>query len=216
MSKNIIKSYPFVSFDDNHNYCESQQIIYQKDMTKSVAYAEDYFYNYVRRVNTKIAKKLNKARVDISHKYCKCILDVGIGCGEFIENCKIKTYGYDINHIGINWLKKRNLFVDPYQEIPEEVDGFTFWDVIEHMPEPQTLFGKLPSKSYLFTCLPIFKDITKFKESKHFRPNEHYYYWTKDGFIRFMTDSGFDFIEWNDLETQAGRENVLTFCFRKI
>lgn len=213
--ENIVKSYDFVSMDEDLNYCE-EGVVYQKDMSKSVDYDKQYFQNYVERANTFVANALNKARVDISHTYCNCLVDVGIGSGEFIINSKVKTYGYDINPVGVEWLKQRNIFVDPYQEIPSDVMGWTFWDVIEHIPEPQHLFEKIPSGHYIFVSIPIFENLKKIRENKHFKPNEHYYYFTKNGFIQTICNYGFEFLESNDHETLAGREGILTFAFRKF
>ena len=53
------------------------------------------------------------------------------------------------------------------------------------------------------------------KNSKHYRPNEHYYYFTSYGLINYMKDSDFDLIKLDDFETKAGREEILTFVFVK-
>lgn len=213
--KNIVKSYECIILDADLNYCPLEEIAYQKDMSQSVAYDENYFGNYVQREDTEIANKLNDARIATSHKYANCILDIGIGSGEFINKSKVKTYGFDINEAGINWLKEKGLFVDPYINVPADVNGWSFWDVIEHVPEPQVLFSCIPSGHYVFVSIPIFEDVTAVRKSKHFKPNEHYYYFSRNGFVIFMEDSGFRFIEWNEDETTAGREGIMTFTFKK-
>ena len=211
----LIKNYPFREFGDDLNYCYEHGLMYQMNMDNLVDYNEAYFDNYVQRENTEIAVKLNDARTDISEKYCKCIVDVGVGSGEFIKNCHVKTYGYDINPRGVDWLKERNLYVDIYQEVPQEVDGFTLWDTLEHIPNPQEFFRVVESGEFLCVSLPIFQQIEQVRQSKHYKPNEHLYYYTHDGLVRFLSDSGFDLVEMNDDETKAGREGIETFVFLK-
>ncbi len=214
---NIVRSYPSVSLDNDFNYCPAQQIVYQKDMSKSVPYDINYFNKYISYKDTDIAKSLNNSRIELVANYnCEYVLDIGIGSGEFIEKAPFEMYGFDVNPVGLQWLQDRNILIDPYVSIPNFIQALTFWDVIEHIPEPQILFNQIRRGCHLFTSLPIFKDVTKFRESKHFKPNEHFYFFSKDGFIEFMGDSGFDCLEVNAAETFAGREDILTFAFRKF
>ena len=211
---NIIKNYPFVDLEGDLNH-SPHGIVYQKDMTQLIEYSTNYFKNYQSLKNSEIANKINEVRKTMTQQYCSCLIDIGIGSGEFIEKSDIQVYGYDINKHGIEWLKTRNIYINPFQGIPSEIDGWTFWDVIEHLPEPQELLDLVPLNHYLFTSIPIFENISKVKTSKHFKPNEHLYYFTRQGFITFMTDSGFKLIEENDLETRAGREGITNFSFIK-
>ena len=96
-----------------------------------------------------------------------------------------------------------------------EVDGLSFWDSLEHIPNPNALLSLMRSGQYAFIALPIFEDLEKVKQSKHYKPNEHYYYFSKDGMIKYMQDSNFTLIEITDDESQAGREGILTFVFLK-
>lgn len=208
----VIKGYSVVNTDEDLVYCEG--LAYQRDMSKSVPYDRDYFETYVRRENTAIARRINAARTSLTEKYCTdCILDVGIGSGEFIKSSKLKVFGYDINPYGIDWLKSRSLFVDPYEHIPNEVQGLTLWDTMEHMKNPQELLCRIPAGKYVFISLPTFEAAARVKQSKHYKPNEHYYYFTVPGMIRYMQDSGFAYVEHNDEETKAGREGVTAFAF---
>lgn len=210
----VISSYPCVPFGEL-NYCYKHGIMYQRDMNSSVEYGEDYFEHYVNIESTDIANKLNEGRTALTEKHCKTLLDIGIGSGEFIRSSSLKVFGFDINPCGIDWLEERSLFVDPYMEFPE-VDGVTFWDSLEHIPEPHTLLSIVPVGVFIFVSLPIFTDLTWIRKSKHYKPNEHYYYFTSSGIISWLTDCGFQFIEMSDVETKAGRQDILTFVFQKI
>lgn len=209
----LIKNYTAVPFDEL-SWCKKEEIMYQTDMTKSVEYQEDYFEKYVKYENTEISKKLNEGRTKITSEYCESILDIGVGSGEFIKSSKIKTFGFDINPKAIDWLKSNNIFMDPYQD-DLKVAGLTFWDSLEHIPNPSNLLCKISKNQYVFISIPIFKNFPQIKNSKHYRPNEHYYYFTSYGLINYMKDSDFDLIKLDDFETKAGREGILTFVFIK-
>jgi hypothetical protein len=211
----VIAKYPYREFGEDLNYCYEHGLMYQRDMTRTVEYDQSYFENYVQREDTEIARLLNKARTSLSEKYCGCIVDVGVGSGEFIKKSKIKVYGYDINPVGVEWLKKKGLYVDIYKSVPEEVEGFTLWDTLEHIPNPQEFFAVVEPGEFLFVSLPIFDEIEQVRRSKHYKPYEHLYYFSHDGLVRFLQDSGFDFLESNNDETLAGREGIGSFVFLK-
>lgn len=212
----IIGSYKRVDFDDDLFLCPENQVVFQKNLSLSVPYAEEYFEKYVKFRGTPIANKINEARLDLVTKFhSSCILDIGIGSGEFITKVPIKAYGYDVNEYGRQWLRQRGLYVDPYQYIPEEIDGITCWDVLEHMQYPSRFLDLIKPGQFLFASLPIIPNILKVRKSRHFRPNEHYYYFTKEGFIQYLDHADFDFLEHNDFEIKAGREQIETFAFLK-
>jgi hypothetical protein len=209
----IIKKYKSIPYGEL-SWCPNENIIYQTDMNCSVNYDQQYYENYVKMKNTEIANKLNEGRTKITEKYCKSILDIGIGSGEFINHCKIKAYGYDINQVAVKWLKDENIFVDPYEFMPD-LDGISFWDAIEHIPNPSAILSCFKSKQFVFISVPIFSDVLNVRKSKHYKPNEHYYYFSSKGLIKFMEDSNFNILEIDDYETRAGREDITTFVFQK-
>lgn len=211
----IIKNYKVYGLDEDLAYCDG--IAYQLDMSKSVSYDKDYYEKYIKMAGSEIANKLNHCRTTLTEKWCGGpLLDIGIGSGEFIESSKIKVYGFDINPYAVRWLEERNIFVNPYKNVPEFIHGWTFWDTLEHIREPHITFSKIRSGSYVFVSIPIMKTLLDIKQHKHYRPNEHYYYFTTEGFVRWMGDHGFNYKEHNDLETKAGRESIETFVFLKI
>lgn len=209
----IIATYPCVSFNDELMACDG--VLYQKDMTKSVPYDKDYFEKYIGYEDTQIAKQLNEYRTSLTQNFVNCVLDIGIGSGEFIKKSSIKVYGYDINPHGVSWLKERHLYVDPYIVMPDEIEGISLWDTLEHIPEPHLLWDALREGQFVFVSIPIFPNLENIQENKHYRPNEHYYYFTFTGFVTYMKACGFKFIESNNNETKAGREGIWTFVFRK-
>jgi hypothetical protein len=209
----IIKQYKTIEFDELL-YCENEGIMYQADMSLSVEYDAEYYKKYVNYENTEISKKLNLGRRHITEKYCNSILDIGIGSGEFIKSSKIKVFGFDINPLAIQWLQEQNIFVDPNQQMPD-VSGLTFWDSLEHIPNPSSILELVKKEQYVFISMPIFEDLTQLKQSKHYRPNEHYYYFTIKGMTKYMMDLNFSLIEISDFESKSGRQDILTFVFKK-
>jgi hypothetical protein len=207
----IISKYPFVPFGEL-NYCHTHGLLYQQDMSRSVKYDKHYFETYVRLENTEIARKLNEGRTSLTEKYCDKLLDVGVGSGEFIKSSNVRVLGYDINPVAVKWLKKEGLYADPYAKMPA-VKGITLWDTLEHIPNPAELLSRINRDCYLFVSLPIFDNLLGVRQSKHYKPDEHYYYWTASGLIDYMKEHSLELVEISDHETRAGRESILTFVF---
>lgn len=208
-----ITKYKCVPFGEL-NYCPLHNICYQRDMTTSIEYGEQYFKTYVSYENTETSKRLNSGRISITEKYCSSLLDIGIGSGEFIKESRIDVYGYDVNPLGVEWLTQQMLYCDPYSGMPD-VSGLTFWDSLEHIPDPSNLLDRMQSGQYAFISMPIFADVLKVRKSKHYKPMEHYYYFSPQGLEVWMRDCGFDLCEVSDFESQAGREDIFTFVFCK-
>lgn len=176
-----------------------------------VSYDEDYFNKCLSYEDKEIALKINRGRIDFVDKFHRgIVLDIGIGSGEFIKK-RGNAHGYDVNPKAVKWLKENNLYSDEF----EDYRAFTFWDVLEHIEEPVDYFKRFPKGSYVFTSLPVFDDLKNIKQSKHYRPGEHLWYWTEKGFIDWMGEHGFRFLERRLFEILAGREDIYSFAFLK-
>ena len=155
-----------------------------------------------------------RARVEfVERHYRGPLIDVGIGSGAFIELRRERrrtTYGYDVNPAGIAWLEERMLLVDPYLV---SFDAMTLWDVLEHIPDFQSLLANV--REWLFLSLPIFRDAEHALRSKHFKPDEHCWYFTRDGLVFVMNACGFALVSESMIETELGREDIGTFAFRR-
>jgi Methyltransferase domain len=149
----------------------------------------------------------------VENHYRGPLVDVGIGCGAFIELRRERhrtTYGYDVNPAGLAWLEQRMLLVDPHLV---SLDAITLWDVLEHIPDFQSLLANV--REWLFVSVPIFADAEHALRSKHFRPEEHYWYFSRDGLVAVMTMCGFALVSESNVETELGREDIGTFAFRR-
>lgn len=189
-----------------------QGMAYQKDQSQLVPYDEAYFEKYQKYEGSEIAVKLNEGRKAFVEKHYGIgpLVDIGVGSGEFIKSRPL-TWGRDVNLAANQWLLRNGFWADDLESFP----AFTAWDVIEHCPDPDVYFRDLRVGGYLFTSIPVFTDLSKIRESKHYRPSEHLYYWTLSGFVEWMDLHRFDFLEVSDFETRAGREDILSFAFRK-
>lgn len=172
-------------------------------------YDADYFAKYVKYEDTEIGRKLNAVRLELTNEYVwDELLDIGVGSGVFIRNLE-NAYGYDINPVAVEYLKSINKFKEPHP-----VDIMTFWDSLEHIPNPEELLQLV--KKYTIISTPIYDDLEHIYRSKHFRPDEHCWYFTIHGMITFMAERGFKCIEYNRMESDLGREDIGTFVFSRL
>jgi hypothetical protein len=175
-------------------------------------YDAAYFEKYQSYAQTEMGRKLTQARVDLVRRHWwGLVLDVGIGSGSFVEACSHPAYGFDVNPAAVEWLSSRDLWMDPYAS---QVPCMTFWDSLEHIHNPQPILANIAHMA--FVSLPIFTGSEHILRSKHFRKDEHCWYWTRSGFLRFMADNGFEVVERNAMEQELGREDIETFAFRRV
>jgi len=183
---------------------------------KETWYNTDYFNASIKNSRSPIAGKLNDFRTSLVNSFTKgLILDFGVGVGQFVhwrKNC----LGYDICPQAENWLRKELLFFNPYEEDLDErgIEGITFFDSLEHLRKPEKILKRI-TKQYVFVSLPIFRNKDHILESKHFKPREHYWYFTQESFRKFIKDNAFTILDCREDETRIGREDICTFVFRK-
>lgn len=169
-----------------------------------------YYNKYVQYANTDVGRRLNKFRVELVKKYIgdEPVIDIGIGSGSFIEARGSQTYGYDINPVAVEWLKGRGLFRNPQDGT---IYNKCFWDSLEHIPDPRPI---ILGSRFIFVTMPIYSSAYCALNSKHFKPGEHVWYFTKNGLIGWLNRLGFDCLEIRDDEEKIGRQGVLTFVFK--
>jgi hypothetical protein len=135
-------------------------------------------------------------------------VDIGIGGGRFVE--EFSAFGYDINPLAVDWLKARGSWLDPYRR---PVDCATFWDSLEHIADPRPLLANVTR--WAFVSIPIFADCDDIIRSRHYRKDEHFWYFTRAGFVEFLRMQGFALAESNCMEQSAGRAQIESFAFRR-
>lgn len=175
-------------------------------------YDENYWERYRKLRDTEIGKNLTQCRIDIANKFkVKPILtlDVGIGNGDFVD--KFGCYGYDVNPEAIKYLKSTRAYIDPYSESCKW-QCITFWDVIEHIEDAEELLNKT---DMVILSTPIYNNLKHTLKSKHFRPEEHLWYFTIGGMINYMNNFGFDCKYYSTIESKLGRESIGSFVFKR-
>lgn len=176
-------------------------------------YDEAYFDKYAGYAHTEMGRLITKHRIDFVNKYHTGeLIDIGIGSGHFVET-RPNTMGYDINPKGVEWLKEHGKYADPYSH---RFEAYSFFDSFEHIKEPEILLNFMRTGSKVFVSIPIFNDSAHAIRSKHFRPDEHYWYFTGLGFVKYMAQHGFVCFDIDDFETRLGREDIMSFAFIKM
>ena len=211
---------PGVCADPYFNAAADQELVWlpSKGMgylpVNESPYDADYWQKYVGYAATEQGRRITAARCALVDKYMgphETLIDVGIGCGDFIDSCKQQALGFDINPVAVKWLETRGIFADPYRHA---VHALTFWDAIEHVPDAHRMLAN--AKRWAFASLPIVPgDGPPPRDWKHLRPDEHCWYWTRRGFISWMSAQGFECVECHAGETLLGRDDIETFVMRR-
>jgi hypothetical protein len=192
--------------------CLDDGVAYQADMTQVIEYGADYLAKCAAKSEGGIADELNAARVDFVAKHYGTgrLCDIGIGAGDFIR-ARPNTWGHDINPVAVKWLDEEGLLA----KFLCEFGAYTFWDVLEHVPEPAQYLSQVQLQAFVFVSIPVFHDVRRVRESKHYRPGEHLYHWTAGGFVGWMIEQGFRLLEMSDFESQLGRDSIASFAFKR-
>lgn len=182
-------------------------------------YDATYFARYRAMATTLMSLELNEVRTRMVERWWTGdLVDVGIGDGAFIEHrtvlCELgdpQNWGYDVNPAAIEWLQHNKRWWNPRVDPCPSV---SMWDVLEHMPDFPKLLANV--RAYAFVSLPIFKDADHARNSRHYRPTEHCWYFTAYGFTRAMADLGWMCVEMNWNESVLGRDSIGSFAFRRV
>jgi hypothetical protein len=193
-------------------------IAYQSDMSKGrVEYGDAYMIKVQAYEGNAIAKAVIAGRCEMLGRHLypgHRVLDFGAGTGEFVRTANAEGYavkGFEVMKQAVARLKEQELYADN----PHEFDAVCLWDTIEHMENPHLLLQGIRKGAHLFVSLPMFEDLNTIRLSKHYRPGEHLYYFTCQGFIDYMKLYGFRGVEASRHEIVAGRENIGAFAFVK-
>jgi len=95
-----------------------------------------------------------------------------------------------------------------------KVPAATFWDSLEHIPEPAAAIAQV--EKWAFVSIPLFQGGEHCLRSKHFRREEHIWYFEDRGIRAWFAAQGFECVESNDEETRLGREDIRSYAFRRV
>lgn len=93
-------------------------------------------------------------------------------------------------------------------------DAVSFWDSLEHVYDIEGVIARV--RKFAFVSIPIFTSETHCLNNKHFRKDQHVWYFTADGITSWFARQGFKRREWNDYETVIGREDIASFVFERV
>lgn len=181
-------------------------------------YDDEYFRRYRAMSQTPMAIALNGFRAGLVRLHC-CrahsisLLDVGIGDGAFLRALEsdpwIRRFGADVNPAGISYLEEHGQL----GSLEETYDVVTFWDSLEHIRDPR--WALRAAAKVAIVSIPIFNDVAHVLASRHYRPDEHYWYFTRAGFCAFADREGFDVVDVLATETALGRDGIETFVLNR-
>lgn len=180
-----------------------------------IQYDGAYWDEYRKRADTDVGRELTRCRVELVNRHLgdgPCI-DIGIGSGQFVEARAGATYGYDVNPKAIKWLKNRSGWRDPYS-FEDSVQNITCFDSLEHIEAPERLVARV--RGFCIVSIPIFTGPEHILRSKHFKPNEHLWYFTEQGLERWFCTMGFRLVAKNRMEEAVGREDIGSFVFERV
>ncbi len=213
----LVKRYDYV-VDDDLAICDKHGVAYQRDMKKDpIRYDDDYLARYQtpEYMDGKVAQAVVKGRVNFLREYVTRgtnVLDIGACTGAFMKAATAAGYymrGYDVIDTVVSRLKEEDCFEDKASKF----DALTMWDSIEHMRAPEVWLSEIKKGAHLLVAVPIMENIQGVRNSKHYKPGEHLYYWTEDGFKAYMALYGFRWVGTSNHETHAGRKEIGAFAF---
>ena len=175
-----------------------------------IEYEGDYWDEYRERDATEMGKALTDARIALVDRHFHgSVVDIGIGGGRFVEDSG--SLGYDVNPKAVKWLVENARWMDVYIH---GADAITCWDSIEHIPDPMELLKRV--RKWVFVSLPIMESPEHCLKSRHYKPGEHIWYWTHQGFVEWMKKAGFECVETNAAESDLGRDGITSYAFRRV
>lgn len=173
---------------------------------------KDYWAEYRELDKTPLGRVLTAVRLAMVYSFAEegtdwPIVDVGIGGGAFVT-AAADCWGTDVNKDALAWLEEEDSLWDG-----RPVPVMTFFDSIEHIVNPGLYLVK--ATKWVFLSTPIYEDEAGALASKHYKPNEHCWYFTDQGIKMFMREYGFVCVDQNELETDAGREGIGSYAFKR-
>lgn len=174
-------------------------------------YNQDYFNRYVSYEGSQISKALNDFRASLIDPSDR-VLDFGCGALTLLRRLpnKIK-YGTDVIPLAIAALNKQGWFWQGQQ-----VDTACFFDSLEHLPDPIDTLRTINAKN-IVVSIPVWphKTDSGIEYWHHYRPNEHLWYFNREGFISWIKKLGYSVLHESTTESELGRLHIRTFVCLK-
>jgi hypothetical protein len=182
--------------------------------TEEYVYGDSYYNKYFTMESSPVGHALIKQRFNFVDRHVPVtgfmsnMIDVGVGAGGFVfaAHCM----GYDVCKKAVNMLKRN----DRFHDLPSKpIETACFWDSLEHIVSPEAILANV--NKHVFVSMPIYESGEHVLTSRHYRPNEHIWYFTEKGFIKWMKNQGWTLVEKNRDEERHGREDIGSFYFNR-
>lgn len=177
-------------------------------------YGRGYHQKYMEYMKTELGHRLNVFRSEfVDHFWQREIVDIGSAAGHFMMVHGLwRTWGYEVNQNSVRWLLDIDRFRNPF--LGEPARAMSFFDSLEHIKDPSDILSRVTR--YVFMSIPIFRGREHVLSSRHFREDEHYWYFTRAGLVSWMRARGFGLAGTRNDETRLGREDIESFAFVRI
>ncbi|MDI6735930.1 MAG: class I SAM-dependent methyltransferase [bacterium] len=160
------------------------------------------------------------------------LLDVGCALGFFLDETRddFETFGVEISRFAAEYAREKlglqviqGRFLDTEFE-PESFDCITFWDVIEHLPDPtlnlKKAFNLLKPDGLLVLSTGDIGSFGARLMGRHWHlllPPQHIYYFSQETIKKLLEKTGFEVIEikyWGKVMTLTHFVRRLRFLFK--
>lgn len=169
-----------------------------------VEYNLDYYEKHLREYS-KSAEYICRIRWGwISGLNPKRVLDYGCDVGWFRA---FRPEGIEVDSFDIGAGPNTGIRVVLY-------DVVCFWDVLEHIPNYKEVEPVFRLANAIAGTIPVKPDGIEWNVWKHWKPGEHYHYFTKDILLALFNKYGF-VMEKVGYPECPPRSDVMSFLFRR-
>lgn len=176
--------------DGDLRLCYGHGVAYQADMSQKIEYGDAYLANYETYAAGPINQKLNNGRCALLARHAApgaTVLDIGAATGEFVRFARswgFDAYGFDVIPEAVRRLQSAGLYADDIARF----DVVTFWDSLEHIEDPGQLLDRIRPGAIVLAAIPVVSSLRKVRESKHYKPGEHFYHFCEPEFFEGARD----------------------------
>jgi hypothetical protein len=164
------------------------------------------YWDIMLRQNSETAKMISDIRWNfVKEINPKIVLDYGSGPGWF--RCYAPK-GIEVDTFDTAPWPQTGLRHDRY-------DLITFWDVIEHFKDlDKELKILLHHANVIALTVPIKPKRQDLSTWKHYKPNEHFQYFTDQSLDKILNDYGFQRIKYGNIECPP-RTDITSYLYKR-
>lgn len=166
------------------------------------------YFEKMLRLNSATAEHISAIRWDfVKEIEPKTVLDYGSGPGWF--RAFRPDYVEHVDTYDIGQFPQTGIRRDVY-------DLITFWDVIEHIKNLSSLSSLWTKTKYVALSIPIRYKGLKLKEWKHYKPGEHFHYFSEETIKGYFRSIGFECCKFEYPEVTCGiRKDIGSGLFKR-